>query len=162
MLELKALNLQGNQVAPHDSLTPSIEALLRAAASTTELVERSRMIDLAAELNRQAREAQPERAIVDAALAPSVSLDDPLGRKNRGGWLGDWRFGDEAKGDRSQRSSGRSGGALRKSSQPTRAESVDPNRTPSFVASWSSGASKANKPMNRLMVKPTPHRTATP
>ena len=86
MLELKALNPHGHQVVPHDSLTPSIEALLRAAASTTELVERSRMIDLAAELHRQAREARAERAIVDAALAPSFSLDDPLDRKKTG-WL---------------------------------------------------------------------------
>ena len=46
--------------------------------------------------------------------------------------------------------------------KPTMAEASEPVSTPSLVASTAAGSVKASAPMNRLMVKPMPHSSATP
>ena len=45
---------------------------------------------------------------------------------------------------------------------PTSADNKEPIRTASLVAAICRSSSKANKPINRLIVKPIPQRMATP
>src|SRR3546814_9243368 len=58
-------------------------------------------------------------------------------------------------------SAGCGAGANRSTTKPAHADTIDPASTPSLT-SFSTSPRNASPPMNRLIVKPIPHKSATP
>jgi hypothetical protein len=52
--------------------------------------------------------------------------------------------------------------AKRISKYPNTADRIDPVNTPSLIGASNAECSKASEPINKLMVKPTPHNKEMP